>query len=105
VNPTRKYITNEEQLRSVDISIYNRYIHTQVNIECETLREAIRKGEHQENECWINAITDNYQNLFQHKKIARENLLEILGKTEDNIKDGVTIQEVMPFFEKIRNSI
>jgi hypothetical protein len=80
VNPKRKYVPKEEQLRSVDISVYHRYVHTPVDIEKETLRDAIRKQEYVENECWINAITDNYQNLFQHKKITRETLLETLGK-------------------------
>jgi hypothetical protein len=72
VNPTRRYVPREEELRSVDISIYNKYVHTTVNIECETLRDAIKKGEHVENECWINAITDNYKNYFNTKRLQEK---------------------------------
>jgi predicted DNA-binding protein YlxM (UPF0122 family) len=38
----------------------------------------------------------------QRYQITRKDILEILGKTEENIKDGVTIKEVVPFFEKFK---
>ena len=34
--------------------------------------------------------------------ITREIILEILGKTEDNIKEGLSITDVLPFFVKYR---
>ena len=54
-------------------------------------------------ECWINTLYDNYdQTLLRSDKqknlITRETILEVLGRTEDNIKEGVTIKEVLPFF-------
>ena len=74
-----------------------------MDIEKETLRDAIKKNKHIENECWINAITDNYQICSNTKRLREKPFLETLGrkkKTEDNIKDGITVQEVLPFFEK-----
>ncbi len=35
-------------------------------------------------------------------KIERRGILRLLGKTEENIKDGLTIQEALPFFEKYK---
>ena len=60
------------------------------------------------NECWINTIYDFYhETLLDPKKpvryrITRDDILEILGKTKDSIKEGLTIHEVAPFFEKSR---
>ena len=95
-----KYDPLDEGLRSQDkISIYHKYIETHVNLEYENLKEAIENKDYIENECWLNAITDHYKNLFQHKKITRETILELINKTEDNIKDGISVNDVMPFFQ------
>ena len=37
--------------------------------------------------------------------ITREIILEIIGKTEDTIKSGLSIDDMMPFFEKFRLQI
>ncbi|MFM7982045.1 MAG: hypothetical protein ACKPKO_22270 [Candidatus Fonsibacter sp.] len=61
-------------------------------------------------ECWwINALYDNYEEalLRTSKKknlITRETILEVLGRTEEDIKEGPTIKEVLPFFEKKNTS-
>jgi hypothetical protein len=34
--------------------------------------------------------------------VTRADILNILGKTEDNIQNGITIQEVLPFFEQFQ---
>jgi hypothetical protein len=31
-----------------------------------------------------------------------EKILQVLGRTEENIKDGLSIKEVLPFFEKYK---
>ena len=31
---------------------------------------------------------------------TRETILEVLGRTEEDIKEGLTIKEVLPFFVK-----
>ena len=50
-------------------------------------------------ECWFNTLYGNYEHtlLRTDKKkdlMTRETILEVLGKTEKDIKDGLTIQEV-----------
>jgi hypothetical protein len=34
--------------------------------------------------------------------ITREKILQIIDKTEDNIKDGLSIEDVLPFFQHFR---
>ena len=60
---------------------------------------------HNDNECWINTLKDLYADtlLNENKKsnnkkvLTRESLLKVLGKTEDNIKYGLTIEDIKPF--------
>ena len=99
-----KYKPLDTPLRNQEkVSIYHKYIETPVNLEYETLREAIENKNYVENECWLNAITEHYKESLLSKKrnpITRETILNIINKTEDNIKDGITINEILPFFEK-----
>jgi hypothetical protein len=101
--PTRakKYKPTEEQLTDpLKISMYNAYIMTAINLPSETLREALENKAHRVNECWLNAILDNYSHtLLAQKKNNREKILEIINKTEDDIKNGLSVNEMMPFFE------
>ena len=58
-------------------------------------------------ECCINTLYDNYEQTLlrpdkQNNLITRETILEVLGKTEEDIKEGLTIKEVLPFFEKYK---
>ncbi|MFM7989462.1 MAG: hypothetical protein ACKPKO_60125, partial [Candidatus Fonsibacter sp.] len=58
-------------------------------------------------ECWINTLYDNYEQTLlrsdkQKNLITRETILDVLGRTEENIKEGLTIKEVLPFFEKYK---
>ena len=95
-----KYNPLDEQLQNPNkISIYHRYIETYVNLDYDIFKKAIENKDYVENECWLNAINDYYKNLFQHKKITRETILELINKTEDNIKDGISVTEVLPFFK------
>ena len=67
----------------------------------------MQKGNHHVSECWHNTLYDNYeQTLLRTEKnqnlIARETTLCALDTTEEGIKDGMTIEEVLPFFEKYK---
>jgi hypothetical protein len=80
--------------------MYNPYITTSINLPSETLREALENKKHKINECWLNAILDNYgHTLLAQKKNNREKILEIINKTEDDVKRGLSVHEMMPFFE------
>ena len=64
-------------------------------------------GNHHVSECWINALYDNYKQTLlrsdkKKKLITRETILEVLGRTETDIKDGLTIKEILLFFEKYK---
>ena len=55
----------------------------------------------------INTLYDNCeQTLLRTEKknnlIKRETILEVLGRTEEDIKDGLTIKQVLPFFKKYK---
>ena len=58
------------------------------------------------NECWINALYEIYgdsllrTNKQQRYVITRAKILEIIGKTEENVKEGITWKEILPFFVK-----
>ena len=84
------------------------YISTELDLSQKTFKDSIATKKHyMENECWINALYDFYGDnlLSQDKKrnvITRDIILETLGRTEDNIKEGLSISEILPFFVKYR---
>jgi hypothetical protein len=76
-------------------------------MEASTFKEALGKQNYAKDECFINSIYDFYHDsvLKTDKKrnvITRANILKTIGKTEENVKDGLSIQDVLPFFEKHR---
>ena len=51
----------------------------------------------------LNTLNDFYGDnlLSQDKKrnvITRQIILDTIGKTEDTIKDGISLQDMLPFF-------
>ena len=89
------------------VAIQFKYCSTELDLSKRTFREALRKSNHHVSECWINTLYDNYeQTLLRTEKkrnlITRETILEVLGRTEEDIKDGLSIKEVLPFFEKYK---
>jgi hypothetical protein len=89
------------------VAIQFRYCSNQLDLNQETFRDALRKGNHHESECWINTLYDNYgQTLLRPEKkknlITRQKILKVLGRTEEDIKEGLTIQEVLPFFQEYK---
>ena len=52
-----------------NVSIFNRYIQTELNPDCLKFKEAIKKKGHVDNECWMNTLLDHYsETLFKHKR-------------------------------------
>ena len=90
------------------MTINYRYCCNQLDLAKDTFAEAMQNNLYKSNECWINTIYDFYgetlldPNKHQRYRIERKDILQILGKTEENVKDGLTIQEVVPFFEKFK---
>jgi len=91
------------------VAIEYKYCSTQLDLTKQTFREALRKSNYNEHECFLNAIVEQYsceKGLLDPKKtqniITRETILELLGRTEEDIKEGLTIDEVLPFFVKYK---
>ncbi|MFM7986005.1 MAG: hypothetical protein ACKPKO_42495, partial [Candidatus Fonsibacter sp.] len=89
------------------VAIQFKYCSHQLDLSKRTFREALLKGNHHVSECWINTLYDNYEETLlrpdkQNNLITREAILEVVGRTEENIKGVFTIKEVLPFFEKVR---
>ncbi|MFM7978307.1 MAG: hypothetical protein ACKPKO_03245, partial [Candidatus Fonsibacter sp.] len=89
------------------VAIQFHYCSHQLNLNKRTFRNALHKGNHHVSECWVNTLYDNYEQTLprpdkQHNLITRETILEVLGRTEDKIKEVLTIKEVLPFFKKYK---
>jgi hypothetical protein len=87
--------------------MYHKYIDTKLDLECETFKDAIKNVSYVENECCINTLYDYYStdllNPYKKQKsylITKQTILETLGKTEENIKEGIKLPELKLFFEK-----
>ena len=89
------------------IMIQYRYASNQIDVSKDTMEAAIKNNKYVENECWINSIYDFYHDtlLRPDKKknmITRETILQVLGRTEEDIKIGLTVDDVLPFFVKYK---
>ena len=78
-----------------------------MDLEASTFKDAISKRNYAKDECFINSIYDFYHdNLLKADKkrnvINRASILKTIGKTEENVKEGLSIEDVLPFFVKHR---
>ena len=90
-------ILNENLIDATNISIYHRYITTPIYMEASTINKTIQNGNHIENECWINVLTNFYKDTLIKKKnrnrLTREKVIEIIGR--DNFHEkGTSIVEM-----------
>ena len=79
---------------------YN-YASNTIDVAQDTMKEAMENKRYVKNECWLNSIYDFYHDslLSTEKKrdmVTRETILQVLDRTEDNIKQGLTIDDVLP---------
>jgi deoxyhypusine synthase len=78
-----------------------------LNFEAETLKEALELKNYIENECWITTLMNYYgdsilsQDRSMRYRLTREKLLDILNTTEEKIKHGLKIQDIVPFFKNL----
>ena len=88
------------------VAIQFKYCSNRLDLSKRTFREGLHQTKHYVSECWVNTLYDNYEQtmLRSDKKknlLTRETILEVLGRTEEeDIKDGLTSKEVLPFSEK-----
>ena len=100
--PTQVKLKSEQKL-----AINYRYTQTELDLTKDTFKGALDNNNYVVNECWLNTLYDFYKDSLlsptkQRYRITRQTLLDIFGKTEDDIKDGLTVEEVMPFFVKYK---
>jgi len=83
-----------------------RFMTNKLNFGKETLKEALELKNYIENECWITTLMNYYgdsilsQDRSMRYRLTREKLLHILNSNEDKIKNGLKIQDIIPFFQK-----
>ena len=91
-----------------NVSIYHKYIQTELNPDCLTLKEALKKNKHMDNECWINTLTDHYADTLMRdkkahnaKQLTREGILKNIDKTDEELKQsGASINMMDKVFKK-----
>ena len=107
----KKYNPLDEGLTdATNVSCNFNYIETKINLDKKTFLEAIKNERYKDNECWINTITDYYGDTLMNtnKKrnvLTRDKLLAILNKTEETVKLGISVKDVLPFFLQYRLSL
>ena len=97
----------EEMLRDgKQISMYHSYINTALEESYDSFYDAIRDDGTFEDECWINSLNDHYKNTlmspnkWKSKRLTRERVLELIGKTYEDFKEnGASVEEMKPVFE------
>ena len=88
------------------IATYYRHSTTELDLEANTFKEAIAKDNYVKDECFINCIYDFYaDNLLRTDEkrnvITRASILATIGKTEESVKEGLSIEDVLPFLKSI----
>ena len=113
---TSNYDEREQPLReSQNISIYYRYIQAEVDADALTIKEALQKKEYRDNECWINALLENFEgtDLLREKRqqknttptLSRSKVLELQGMTEQElINNGASKNQIRSLHSSIFQS-
>ena len=79
-----------------------------IDVEKETVEEAIQHNNFRENECWINELlkTDEGSELMREKRgklaktLSRNKILELLNRTEEDIHEyGISINQMEKVFK------
>ena len=91
-------------------STYYNYITNELDLSHDTFEKAIKVDQYAKDECWTNTIYDFYgDNLLSVDKkrnvVTRKIILEIIGKTEEAIKSGISIDDTMPLFVKFKLNV
>ena len=102
------YDATTENLRNADnVSIYNRFVETEIDTSYATVKQALAKQNYREGECWINALVEHYSDTLMKQKrgslaknLTRDKVLQLIGLSEDEfIKNGTSIMKMARVFE------
>ena len=101
------YDATTENLRNAEnVSIYHRFVETEIDTNCDTVKKALAKQNYRDGECWINALVEHYSDtLMKHKKgtgaknLTRDKVLDLIELTEEEfINNGTSIQKMERVF-------
>ena len=89
------------------VGAYYLYSCTPMDLTKNTFKEAIQNMSYAPDECFINTLYDFYRdNILSTDKsrnvVSRADILETIGRTEANVKEGISIEDIVPFFVKHR---
>jgi hypothetical protein len=78
-----------------------------MDLSKDTFKEATANMNYTKDECFINTLYDFYRdNLLNPDKsrnvITRQSILETINMTEENVKEGIRVEDMAPFFVKHR---
>ena len=102
------YDATTENLRNADnVSIYHRFVETEIDTSYATVKQALAKQNYREGECWINALVEHCSDTLMKQKrgslaknLTRDKVLELIGLSEDEfIKNGTSILRMASVFE------
>jgi hypothetical protein len=90
-----------------NVSCNFNYMETNVDLDKKTFMESIKNKKYRDSECWINSITDFYGETLMNTDrkrnvLTRAKLLTILNKTEGTVKLGISVNDVLPFFQQYK---
>ena len=107
---TGDYDEKDQPLKQAqNINTYYRYIQTEVDGDAETTKKALQKKNHRENECWINALLENFEGIEltkvkrpqkNVKTLTREKVLGMLEMGEEEfVNNGASINQMDKVFK------
>ena len=85
------------------VSVYHRYISTEVDADCLKFKDAIKNDKHIENECWINTLIDHYADTLMRTKRGKLASLtrdKIITRDEEFKRKGASINEMDKVFKE-----
>jgi hypothetical protein len=92
---------------AVKVGLDFKYCYYKLDTDKPTFKDALAISSYKPNECWINAIVEKYgESLMRSKKrsnvVNRETILKLVGRSEADIVDGLTVHEILPFFQRYK---
>jgi hypothetical protein len=98
----------EKRKNTQNIGINYQFCLTKLDLSLETFEKAIENNKYIKNQCWINTLNDFYASslLSQDKapryRITKQKVLDILKKTEQDLQQGLSINDIVPFFQHFK---
>ena len=89
------------------VGAYYMYSCTPMDLSKDTFKEAIQNMNYTKDECFINTLYDFYRETLlnpdrSRNVVTRQSILETINMTEETVKNGISIEDIVPFFVKHR---